>query len=148
MIIPYKMTCFHPCYILPWYVTVSIPAFFLPSFFAFGRKRQETWNISPFFFIFDKACEDKSERGGVPFFSNRQPTKCNSSSALERSPFPQRPQKQRHLLCDSWDECFEGTSRAYTVLHTQAAASCSQHLIFLLYKNLPDFLFSFVVIMC
>lgn len=26
------------------------PSFLLPSFFAFGRKRQETWNISPFFF--------------------------------------------------------------------------------------------------
>lgn len=26
------------------------PSFLLPSFFAFGRKRQETWNISPSFF--------------------------------------------------------------------------------------------------
>lgn len=30
----------------------------------------------PFLFsIFDKACEEESETGGVPFFSNRQPTK-------------------------------------------------------------------------
>lgn len=40
-------------------------------------RRHETFPpfFSLFFLIFDKACEDKSERGGVQFFSNRQPTK-------------------------------------------------------------------------
>lgn len=93
MIIPYKMTCFHPCHILPWYVTESFPAFFCPPFLLLAGKDRRHETFPHFLYIFDKACEDRLKRGGVPFFSNRQPTKCNSFSAPERSPFPQRPDR-------------------------------------------------------
>lgn len=91
MIIPYKMTCFYPCHILPWYVSISILAFFCPPFLLLAGKDRRHETFPHFFFIFDKACEDDSERGGVPFFCNRQLTKYNSFSAPQRSPFPQRP---------------------------------------------------------
>lgn len=91
MIIPYKMTCFYPCHILPWYVSISILAFFCPPFLLLAGKDRRHETFPHFFFIFDKACEDESERGGVPFFCNRQLTKYNSFSAPQRSPFPQRP---------------------------------------------------------
>lgn len=77
MIIRYKMTCFHPCYILPWYVTVSIPAFFYPPF-CFWQEKTGDMKHFPIFFLFfklDKSCEDMSERGGVPFFFNRTTNK-------------------------------------------------------------------------
>lgn len=98
MIICYKMTCFHPCYILPWYVTVSIPAFFCPPF-CFWQEKTGDMKHFPIFFLFFlsltslvKTCRREEV---CHFSSTAQPTKYNSFSALERSPFPQRPKKQK-----------------------------------------------------
>lgn len=119
-------------------------SFLLPSLF-FYFWQEKTLNISPPFFKSLKACEDKLERAGVPFFSKCQPSKCNSFSALEKSPFPQRPKQQQPYLQGLWNECCEGTSRAYPILHTQAAASCSQHLFFFFFSNVQIFSIFFLL---
>lgn len=72
MIIPFKMTCFHPCHILPWNVTASTLASFCPPFFILAGKESGHETFPHFFLIFDKVCEDMLDRGGVPFF--QQPT--------------------------------------------------------------------------
>lgn len=148
MIILYKMTCFHPCHILPWYVTVSIPAFFYPPFLLLAGKdrRHETF---PHFFSSLTRLVKTSQREEMCHFSptaNQQ--NITASPALERSPFPQRP-KQQHLLWDSWNECCEGTSRACTVLHTLTVVPFSQlYFSRWMYTFFPFFFFTFIVIIC
>ena len=103
MIIPYKMTCFYPCHILPWYVTVSIWAFCCPPFLRLAGKDRRHETFPPFFrfylfFSLTRLVKTSRREEVCNFFSSptHQPTKLNLS-ALERSPFPQRPKQHQHL---------------------------------------------------
>lgn len=98
MIISHKVTCFHPSPILPWYVTVSFPAFSLPSFLLSAGKDRRNETFPPllysFFFFSLTRLVKTSQKEEVCHFSpttNQQKKKKNSFSALKLSPFPQRP---------------------------------------------------------
>lgn len=132
MIIPYKMTCFYPCRILPGYVSISALAFVCPRFFpllAGKDKRHETF---PHFFLhlWQILWRRKDGEGRCTFFL-QLPSTQNKMAALHL----------RDHLClkdlNSRGAIFEapkmnvrrGHQTCHTIMHTQPAKSCSQHLI-------------------
>lgn len=101
-------------------------------FSAFGRKRQETWNISPIFFLHLWQILWRREDGeGRRAFFLQLPSNQNKTAVLHL----------RDHLClkdlNSRDAIFEapkmnvrrGHQLRRTIMHPQPANSCSQHLI-------------------
>lgn len=131
MIIPYKMTSFYPCHILPGCVSISALAFVCPLFFPFlaGKdKRHETFPL--FFFHLWQILWRRDGEGRRAFFL-QLPSNQNKAAALQL----------RDHLClkdlNSRGTIFEapkmnvrrGHQMRRTVMHAQPAKSCSQHLI-------------------
>lgn len=135
MIIPYKMTSFHPCHILPWCVSLSALAFVCPLFpplLAGKDKRHETF--PPLFFSpsLTNLVKEMETGGAFFFFFVRQlPGNQNKAAPLHL---------RDHLYLKdltSRDAIFEapklnvrgGHQTRHTIMHAQPAKSCSQHLI-------------------
>lgn len=77
MIIPYKMTCFYPA-TSSHGVSGYLSKLSFALLFSFWQEKTVDMKHFPIFLIFDKPCEGKSRRRGVPFFflpCNHQPTK-------------------------------------------------------------------------
>lgn len=137
MIIPYKMTSFHPCHILLWCVSISALAFVCPLFSpAFGRKRQETWNISPFFSFHLWQILWRKWRGAVRFFFSlffvRQlPGNQNKTASLHlRDHLYLKDLNSRAAISEAPKvNVRRGHQTHRAIMHAQPAKSCSQHLI-------------------
>lgn len=136
MIFHYKMTCFYPCHILPWYVSISILAFFCPPFLLLAGKDRRHETFPHLFFIFDKACEDKLEREGVPFSATANQQNI-TASLHHRDHLSLKGLNSSSTFFETSEmSVVKGHQEHNTVPHTQAATSCSQHLNFF-----PVFLF-------
>lgn len=62
MIVSYKMTCFYPCHSLPWYVSISILAFFCPPFFLLTGKDKRHETFPHFFHLWQGLWRQVGER--------------------------------------------------------------------------------------
>lgn len=132
MIIPYKMTSFYPCHILPGYVSISALAFVCPLFFCFWQEKTREMKHFPIFLSPSLTNLVKKRRweGRCAFFL-QLPSNQNKMTALHL----------RDHLClkdlNSRGAIFEapkmsvrrGHQMRRTILHVQPAKSCSQQLI-------------------
>lgn len=92
-----------------------------------------------FFFIFDKACEDKLEREGVPFSATANQQNI-TASLHHRDHLSLKGLNSSSTFFETSEmSVVKGHQEHNTVMHTQAATFCSQHRIFLYIYSLFSF---------
>lgn len=109
------------------------PSFLLPSFFCFWQEKTGDMKHFPIFFSSLTRLVKTSRKEEVCHFSPTANQQNITASLHWRDHlFLKGSNSGSTFFKTSEIKCCEGTSRVYTVLHTQAATSRSHHLIFLL----------------